>query len=98
MPRTSLGRLCCRFGLSSVGAFVLFFGLVASGQRGGDTFFSNPWLTLPMLAAVGLAIAAAAAGLVAVLRRSERGWSVFVITAAGLLIGAFSAAELLFPH
>ena len=98
MPQSKLGTLCCRLGIGSLGAFGAFYALVASGQRGGDTFFSNPWLTWPMLTAVGLAIGGAATGLVAVVRDAERAWTVFLVIGFGLLIAAFGASELLAPH
>jgi ABC-type uncharacterized transport system permease subunit len=51
MPKTRLGKW-------SVGLIILFFllfalfqFLVASGQRGGATFFSNLVLAIPILAA-----------------------------------------------
>lgn len=98
MPRSNLGKLCCWLGIGSVGAFGIFFALVASGQRGGDTFFSNLWLSIPVLAAAALAISGAVVGSVAVLGRRERAIAVFAVIAFGLFVAAFAAGELVFPH
>lgn len=98
MPNTRLGQVCCGLGLGSLVAFGAFFGLVAAGERGGDTFFSNPWLTAAILLAAGLAMAGAVAGLGARFRQAERGWSVLLFVLFGLLVAIFAAGELLFPH
>ncbi len=98
MPHTHLGRISCRLGILSLTFFAAFFALVAAGQRGGDTFFSNPWLASTMLAAGASAIAAAAAGLAAVIRQSERALSVVATIAFGAVVLAFALGEILFPH
>jgi succinate dehydrogenase hydrophobic anchor subunit len=78
--------------------YIMFFVRVAAGQRGGDTFFSNPWLASTILPAAALATVAAAVGLIAVFRDSERAVAVFVIIAIGIAVFLFAAAEAVFPH
>ncbi len=98
MPSTHLGRVCGGLGAVAVAFFVVFFGLVAGGQRGGETFFSNPWLATAILTAAASAIVAAAVGLTAVFRESERAVVVFVIIALGIAVLLFAVAEVVFPH
>lgn len=97
-PHTPLGWWSVKF----VGAFAVlmtvFFLAVALGQRGGDEFFDNLWLTVPILAAWGAGLAAAAAGILAIAAHHERSPLVFGSTVLGLLIIAFSVAEVVFPH
>jgi hypothetical protein len=98
MPNTTLGRLSCRLAIGSVAAFAVFFGLVAAGQRGGEEFFSNPWLAMAILSAAGLAVTGAAVGIAAIARQGERAWTVIGVTLFGLLVTLFAVGEVLFPH
>ncbi len=98
MPSTSLGRLCCGLAIASVGSFGAFYALVAAGQRGGEAFFSNPFLAIAILLAAALAVSGAAAGAAAMIRQAERAWSVVVVIAFGLLVLAFATGEILLPH
>jgi cytochrome bd-type quinol oxidase subunit 2 len=85
-----------------ISAFFLFFAvfliLVASGQRGGDTFFSNLALTIPMLLAGVSGVSALATGIIGIVKSRERSVLVFLATAIGLFILIFSLGEILFPH
>ena len=98
MPSTQLGRVCCGLGAVAVVFSIIFFALVAAGQRGGDTFFSNPWLASTILTAAASATVAAAVGLIAVFRESERAVVVFVIIALGIAVFLFAVLEVVFPH
>ncbi|MGI9622850.1 MAG: hypothetical protein ACR2PK_08445 [Acidimicrobiales bacterium] len=97
-PTTAPGKwsICAiiAFGLL-LGCFAL---LVANGQRGGDDFFDNLWLTLPMVGAFVAAISALILGLVAIIRDRERSIAVIAATVIGLLVVGFGAAELILPH
>jgi hypothetical protein len=85
----------------SIGFFLclgLFFTLVASGQRGGDTFFSNPWLSLSMLAAACSAISAGVIAAAAIFLKRERSIFSFAALFLGLLVLFFALGEVVFPH
>ena len=97
-PHTAPGAWSLRLLAGSVALFVAFFLLVASGQRGGDTFFSNLWLASTILAAAGLAIGAGAIGLVAVIGSRERSSVVLTAIAVGLVVTVFLIGEVGFPH
>lgn len=77
---------------------VLFFLLVASGQRGGETFFSNLLLTIPFSLAGICGIAAFFAGLISILKGRERAVSVFLSTILGLFVLLWTLGEILYPH
>jgi mannitol-specific phosphotransferase system IIBC component len=97
MPSTNSGKWA---GLL-LGLFVvllgLFLALVASGQRGGDTLFTNLALTIP---GIGAALSAIAGGVLGVYALTRRDRSILVILA--VLVGAavlfWTTAEILFPH
>ncbi|MFH1597877.1 MAG: hypothetical protein ABIB97_02285 [Patescibacteria group bacterium] len=98
MPKTKLGK----WSVSLCGAFIvflaLFYVLVATGQRGGDTFFSNWALTIPILLAAIGGIGGFVIGLMAIFKQRERSWLVYLAVVIGALVTFFTAAELLFPH
>ncbi len=74
-----------------------FFGLVALGQRGGETFFSNPSLSVTFLGAVALAIAAGGFGVHAFVQHERSAVVVLSIVVAVFVIWWMSM-EILFPH
>ena len=103
--RRILGLPSTRLGWASLwllGGFLVFYALfqilVASGQRGGETFFSNPWLALSILIAAGSAIAAGAAAIVAILWRQERSILMVLSLMLGLLVAVFVLGEIVYPH
>jgi hypothetical protein len=95
---TSLGK--CSAWL--IVAFAVFFGafqaVVASGQRGGATFFSNPLLASPMILSAASGIAAFITGVISIGRRKERSLSVYLAVAIGLIVLVFALRETFFPH
>ena len=98
MPRSRSGRWSLTMTAVAVCLFAAFIGLVAGGQKGGDTFFSNPWLAGTMTAGATFAIAAGGAGLFSIVRNRDRSLTVLVTTAFGLLVLAYTVAETAFPH
>ena len=98
MPRTKLGK----WSVGLIGVFficlLLFYALVISGQRGGESFFSNLALTIPMLIAGVCGIAALAVGLIAIIRHRERSALVYLAVVIGALVTLWIAAEFIFPH
>jgi len=93
-----LGKWSVRL-IVAFAVFLASFGiLVASGQRGGDTFFSNPILTIPGLLAATSGIAAFITGLISIVRRKERSISVYLAVTLGLIVLVFVLGEIIFPH
>jgi len=98
LPKTPIGKWSTGF----IGAFFVFFItfllLVASGQRGGETFFSNLALTIPMLLAGTSGVLALFTGLISVIRNRERSILVFLAMLIGLFVLIFWLGEVIFPH
>ena len=95
VPKTNLGKW-------SVGLIIAFFAflglfqiLLVSGQRGGDTFFSNPLLILPLLIAGICGVAAFFTGIIGIAKRGERSVLVFLATLIGLFVLLFMLGEIL---
>jgi len=97
-PKTYLGKWSVGLILTFFLLLGLFFLFVHLGERGGDTFFSNLKLTIPMLIAGIAAISSFVIGTISVLRNKERSILVFLSTVIGFLVLLWILAELLFPH
>lgn len=98
MPKTSLGKWSVRFILVFFGLLATFYLLVASGQRGGETFFSNPLLSIPILGAGISGAASFFTGIISIFKQKERSILVYLATAIGLSVLLFALGEILFPH
>ena len=98
MPKTNLGK----WSVWLVVGFFVFLGvfafLVASGERGGETFFSNLKLTIPMIIAVACAIGSFFTGAIGIIRKKDYSVLVFISTLVGFFVLWFSVAEIVFPH
>lgn len=98
MPKIHLGK----WSVGLIVVFFLFFAifnlLVASGQRGGATFFSNPLLSIPISLAGISGVSSFLTGIISIVKSKERPVFVFASTAIGLFILVFIAGEILFPH
>ena len=98
MPKTKAGK----WAVSMAGAFIVlllvFYGIVISGQRGGETYFSNLALAIPITLAGVCAVAGLVVGLIAVIRKRERSGLVYVAIVIGALVTLWTAAEIIFPH
>lgn len=98
LPRTMLGK----WSIGLIGGLFLFFALlrvlVAFGQRGGETFFSNLALAIPGLLAGTCGIAAFFTGIIGIIFRKERAVLVFLAVIIGLFVLVFCLGEVLSPH
>jgi flagellar biosynthesis protein FliQ len=98
VPKTRLGRWSIWFIIAFILLLISFQLLVVSGQRGGDTFFSNLALSVPMLVAAISGILAFFTGIISIIKNKERAVLVFVATIIGLFILVFVLGEFLVPH
>ncbi len=96
-PTTQPGWWSLALAAAFVALFALFQILVATGQRGGETFFSNPWLSSTILPAAVSALAGGVAAALAIFR-GERSLFVFMTLLLGLFVLLFSLGELVDPH
>ncbi len=97
-PKTRLGKWSIWLIIVFIVLFILFQLLVASGQSGGDTFFSNLLLSVPMLIAGISGISAFFTGIVSIIKGKERSVLVFISTTVGFFILFFVLGEFLVPH
>ena len=98
LPKSYLGKWSTGLIAAFVVFFVTFQVLVASGQRGGETFFSNLVLTIPILLAGTSGVLAFLTGLIGAIRNGERSILVFLAMVVGLFVSLFSIGEVVFPH
>jgi len=97
-PTTELGKRSAWLIVAFAALLGAFFILVSLGQRGGDTFFSNPMLTVPMILAVASAVAAFINGILSIKKKKERSIAVYLAVTVGLFVIIFALGELIFPH
>lgn len=98
LPQTSLGKWSVRAILLFFLFMAVFYLLVHSGQRGGDTFFSNPTLTIPILLAAFSAITALITGVISTIKEKEKSILVFLAILLGLFVAIFILGEIITPH
>jgi hypothetical protein len=98
IPRTSLGKWTTWLIIVTILLFITFQVLVASGQRGADTFFSNLALSVPMLIAGISGISAFFTGIIGIIKSKDGSVLVFVSTVLGFLILLFVLGEFLVQH
>jgi len=98
VPKTTLGKWSVALTVAFIVLFMSFQLLVASGQRGGATFFSNLALSVPMLVAGISGVSAFFTGIISIVKRKERSVLVFMATVIGLFVLIFSLGEIIFPH
>lgn len=96
-PVSLRGKWC----IALIGFFMLFLLLhnilIFSGQRGGETFFSNPWLSGSLGAAALVAIASFVTGLIAIIKDKERSLFVILCSLIGLMILTGVVGIVFFP-
>ena len=105
LPKTGLGQwsvgliiaMPLLFIIGTSFATFLYPSVPAGGTIVAD-IAARPALALTMLAGMAAGISAFITGLLAIIRRKERAWLVYLSGAIGALLLFFLAAELLFPH
>jgi len=98
MPKTVPGK----WSVWLIAVFIVLFAsfrlFVVAGQRGGEGFFDNLLLAIPMLLAGISGIASFFTGLLGVTRYRERSILVYPAMIIGLCVLLFTVAEIAFPH
>ncbi len=97
LPKTRRGAWATGLLTGGLGLFAVFFALVVSGQRGGDTFLGNLWLSGTILPGAILVVAAAGAGLAA-LHHQDHTIPVYTAITFGLAVLLFVTAEFTAGH
>jgi hypothetical protein len=94
MPRSRFGVWSLMLGVGFVLMETVFIMLVAAGQRGGATFWSNPLLLLPTVAAAACGLAAGLGALAALTFRRDRAVVLVLPLLLGLFVLVFTIGEL----
>jgi len=80
-PKSKLGVWAVILFIFLISAVAFFFIMVdVFGQRGGETFFSNLTLTIPMLTAWGGGVASSVVGVVDLIKSKIKSILVFIVT------------------
>ncbi len=99
LPKTKLGIWSVALLIFSVLLLILFFLLInVFNQKGGETFFSNLTLTIPMILAWFACVLAFIIGIIAVIKSKSRSFLVFFVILIGFLVTLFGILEVTLPH
>ncbi len=98
LPKTAPGKWSIWLTVGLVLFFVIMLLMVAAGQRGGETFFSNLALAVPGFLAAICGIAAFFTGIIAIIKSKERSGLVFLAVIIGFQVLMFCLGEVLSPH
>jgi len=98
MPKTSQGKWSIGLIVAFFLLLELHFFLLKSGQRGGETFFSNLTLAINLIISGLSGISSFFTGAYAILKMKERSLLVFISTAIGAFVLIFWLGEILSPH
>lgn len=98
-PTSKLGRVSVHLIVVFLLLMLFFYSMVhLFNQRGGEHFFSNLLLTIPLLLAFGSGIASFITGVLSFFVSKDRSLLMYLSSLAGLLIFVFGVLELIFPH
>lgn len=98
LPKSHLGKLSVYLIIIFLILMAIFFLLVSLGERGGETFFSNLKLAIPVSLAGISGILSFFLGIVSMMKDKERSISVILSTLVGAFILFWTLSEILFPH
>jgi hypothetical protein len=98
LPESAPGRWALGFVGGAGLCFLLFLLAVATGQRGGETFFANPALAIPALAAAASATVGGGLAAFAMAARRDRAIVLAFPLFAGLFVLGIVVGEIAFPH
>ena len=98
LPNSKIGKWTVWLILLFFKFLIIFFFFIYIGERGGETFFSNLYLTIPFLIAVTFGVSALFTGLVSIFKENDHCITIYLSIAIGLFILIFVLGELIFPH
>lgn len=97
LPKTKLGRITLYL-TAHFWAFIALFSIfVRAGYKGGDTFFSNPVLSIPVMLAGAAGVASFFTGVISFFKK-EKSFIVFLCLLWGAFVILFISGEIITPH
>jgi hypothetical protein len=96
-PTTHLGKWSFGFGVAFLWFFMFFELMLSLGKQGGETFFSNLYLAIPLMIAGICGVMAFFTGTVAIFRK-ERSVLVLLSALVGLVVLIFWIGEIFPGH
>lgn len=98
-PKTKPGIWSAILFLLQVLLVAYFFIMVeVFNQRGGNTFFSNLNLAIPMLTAWGVGLLSFIFGFIAIFNAKSRAILVYIVVILSFLTTLYGVLEVAFPH
>ena len=98
LPSTTLGRWSVGLGLSLIFFYIIGILIVTLGhQTGGDTFFDNLYISIPMCIAGLSGIGAFFTGIIGLIKFKERAVLTLLSTGIGLLVIMLILGEVISP-
>lgn len=95
-PGTKQGRISVLCLIILILCVAFFFVQVnVFGQRGGDTFFSNLYLTIPMLAAWAAGVVSLVTGLTAIIKQKDKAVLVYISVVLSIFTTGYGLASIM---
>ena len=98
LPNSKIGKWTVWLILLFFKFLAIFFFFVFIGERGGETIFSNLYLTIPFLIAIFSAISSFFTGLLSIFQKGDHCIAIYLSIIIGLFVLIFILGELIFPH
>lgn len=98
-PKSKIGKWSFGLFLVEVAMILIFYSILTIfNVKGGDTFFSNPELFIPLLAAWASGAAALVLGIISTIKEKPKSILIILIMLVTLLTTWYGIAEVAFPH
>lgn len=99
LPKTNLGKWSFALIIISALSMLIFIAMILLfNQRGGETFFSNLFLTVPMLIVWAAGTIAFITGVISIFKSKDYAVLVFLAAILGFLIFFYGLLEIILPH
>ena len=98
LPYSKIGKWSVWLILLFFKFLTIFFFFIYIGESGGETFFSNLYLTIPFLIAVSSGILAFFTGLFSIFKTKDHCLTIYFSIVIGLFVLIFILGEIIFPH
>lgn len=98
-PKSKIGKWALSFFLTQVVLMIIFFSIMTIFDvKGGDTFFSNPELAIPLILAWVSGALAFVFGCITTIKDKPKSILILLITLLTLMTTLFGILEIAAPH